>query len=739
MASQAHKIAILGGGMGGLTTAFSLSSAPDWASRFEITIYQLGHRLGGKCASSRGVFDRIEEHGIHGFLGSYYNALPLMAQVYEELGRSAGQPLATFDEAFVGSNFSLMWEFRDRAFQPWPSRTGANARSPKDASSYGGLKTTIGAIIDGIAGLVQANSGAIPPTLLTPLQGLLTAARESLATSPLTAGPQHPIVAMIQGARAQFATAPKPASVPDDVRRALIVLDFLTTMVLGALADNVEVNGYDVLDEQNWSDWLHGHGIQDATLSSPVARTTVNICYQSSRGDTSLPPMMGAGAYLNWTLKSFDYLGCQLWSFAAGTGETVVAPLYQVLKARGVKFEFFHKVEALHLDETKTRVRSVDITLQATLKDPKTSYQPLFEVKGLPSWPERPKFEQLVEGEALAQGHVDLESYWNGWPDSAHKALKNAKTLRDGVDYDTVVLAMYPGANQIANELIQASNRFALGVQQLPAVQTQAMQLWLNKDIAELGYPATLDPALNEAAASATYYGPANGNEEFHHLIPLESWPAANGPKAIWYFCGLMPNYEAQPPFTDTDYPRRQRERVKAQCIQYLQSCIGPIWPNATAGTLQGPGDPVALDFRLLVDYRQLPDPKHRTIRPTLVLNIVGAQRFDSQFWRANIDPTELYITSPPGSTASRMEAWGSGFNNLVLAGDWTYTGINVGSFEGATASGKLASYAISAYPPLSSIIGYPAAARPHSRLNWTYPAPPHDAPVDMLVRPQPA
>ena len=98
---------------------------------------------------------------------------------------------------------------------------------------------------------------------------------------------------------------PQPKPSPSDDPRALIVLDFTTTLVLGALVENVEVNGYDVLDLQNWSYWLHAHGIQDATLSSPVARTTVNICYQSSQGDTSLPPPSGAGAYLNWTLKSF--------------------------------------------------------------------------------------------------------------------------------------------------------------------------------------------------------------------------------------------------------------------------------------------------------------------------------------------------------------------------------------------------------------------------------------------------
>ena len=84
------KVAILGGGVGGLVTAFELTSQPGWQERFDITVHQLGWRLGGKGASSRGPNGRIEEHGIHGFLGSYYNALPLMAQVYAELAASQG-------------------------------------------------------------------------------------------------------------------------------------------------------------------------------------------------------------------------------------------------------------------------------------------------------------------------------------------------------------------------------------------------------------------------------------------------------------------------------------------------------------------------------------------------------------------------------------------------------------------------------------------------------------------------
>ncbi|MDQ2861678.1 MAG: hypothetical protein M3T55_13360, partial [Pseudomonadota bacterium] len=60
--------------------------------------------------------------------------------------------------------------------------------------------------------------------------------------------------------------------------------------------------------------------------------------------------------------------------------------------------------------------------------------------------------------------------------------------------------------------------------------------------------------------------------------------------------------------------------------------------------------------------------------------------------------------------------AWGSGFDNLKLAGDWIYTGLNVGSVEATVMSGKLASFALSGAPALDTIIGYPAAAGPGAR-----------------------
>src|SRR6185369_16828362 len=193
----------------------------------------------------------------------------------------------------------------------------------------------------------------------------------------------------------------------DDLRRIYIVSDFLLAIVRGTIKDDIATKGFDSIDDENFADWLHRHGASLMTVSSPLSLNTTNLSYQYPNGDTTRTASMAAGAYLHWTLRSFAYMGAFAWMFAAGTGETVIAPLYLVLKARGVKFEFFHKVTALRLAADGQSIGAVEIDVQANLKDPSAGYQPLFPVKDLPCWPPQRFYDnavfrdQLVEGDAL--------------------------------------------------------------------------------------------------------------------------------------------------------------------------------------------------------------------------------------------------------------------------------------------------------------------------------------------------
>src|SRR5271155_4067886 len=105
-----QRIAVLGGGISALTAVFQLTSLPDHAERYEITVYQMGWRAGGKGASGRNAAygDRIEEHGLHILMGFYHNAFDVLRRCYDELGRPAGAPLATLDEAVKPHEFLVI-------------------------------------------------------------------------------------------------------------------------------------------------------------------------------------------------------------------------------------------------------------------------------------------------------------------------------------------------------------------------------------------------------------------------------------------------------------------------------------------------------------------------------------------------------------------------------------------------------------------------------------------------------
>ena len=122
--AQVQKIAVLGGGAGALTTVYELTNVPDWQSHYEITVYQMGWRLGGKGASgrNRNAANRIEEHGFHIWWGFYDNAFRTIQRCYSELKRPLDKPLATWNEAFKPIYYDV--EFL-RAEQSWIPHLGS--------------------------------------------------------------------------------------------------------------------------------------------------------------------------------------------------------------------------------------------------------------------------------------------------------------------------------------------------------------------------------------------------------------------------------------------------------------------------------------------------------------------------------------------------------------------------------------------------------------------------------------
>jgi uncharacterized protein with NAD-binding domain and iron-sulfur cluster len=61
-----------------------------------------------------------------------------------------------------------------------------------------------------------------------------------------------------------------------------------------------------------------------------------------------------------------------------------------------------------------------------------------------------------------------------------------------------------------------------------------------------------------------------------------------------------------------------------------------------------------------------------------------------------NVDPCERYTLSIRGSSAYRLRADETGYDNLFFAGDWTDNGLNIGCIEACVISGMRAAAAIS-------------------------------------------
>src|SRR3954467_4857325 len=120
-APRRDKVAVLGGGIASLTAAFALTDTKELRDRYEITVYQEGWLLGGKGASvrDRDARGRIEEHGLHVWLGYYENAFTLLRRCYEELGRPPGAALPTLRDAFLKHSAIVVEEQTARGWDHW--------------------------------------------------------------------------------------------------------------------------------------------------------------------------------------------------------------------------------------------------------------------------------------------------------------------------------------------------------------------------------------------------------------------------------------------------------------------------------------------------------------------------------------------------------------------------------------------------------------------------------------------
>jgi len=402
-----RRVAILGGGMAGLAAAWRLSD-PD-GERPEVTVYQRGWRLGGKGASSRGPHGRIEEHGLHVWLGFYDNAFRLLRACYEQLdrpGSDPGCPIQRWRDAFVPASSVGLGRTGDAGSSFWVADFPESDRLP--GGPLGTDEPTITDFLErGLALLGRFGGSLDSPPAPTP--------RAELTTSPT-----HPAqrrrrassgTELLSGARAGLrAVSGNDAA----ARRTAELLELLTTMLRGTIADRLAIRGYNAIDHLDLREWLLAHGASQAALAAPIMQGHYDLSFAYEEGDPARP-RFAAGLALHLTMKMFfDYKGALFWKMRAGMGDVVFAPLYQALRERGVRFRFFHRLDHLRLAPDGRSVEEVDLARQVRVRG--EEYAPLIRVGGLPVFPDRPNLSQLDAGQELLR--YDLESHGCTWPDA---------------------------------------------------------------------------------------------------------------------------------------------------------------------------------------------------------------------------------------------------------------------------------------------------------------------------------
>lgn len=638
-----RRIVILGGGMAGLAAAWRLSDPEGEPA--EVTVYQRGWRLGGKGASSRGPNGRIEEHGLHVWLGFYDNAFRVLRSCYEELDRPSTDPacpIQDWREAFVPASVVGLGRPAEPDSPIWLAQFPENDRLPGGAVGADELSAVDflerGLTLVGRFG-VSLDSASPPP------RAVLTSSPGRPALAPRGASPG---AELLQGARAGLRAL---AGNGGASRRASEFVELMLTMLRGTVADRLTVRGYNAIDHLDLRDWLARHGASPHAIDSPLVRGHYDLSFAYEDGEPTRP-RFPAGLALHLTMRMFlDYKGAMFWKMRAGMGDVVFAPLYQALRRRGVRFRFFHRLDHLHIAPDGRSVRAVRLGRQATVAA--DDYDPLIRVRGLPVFANRPDLAQLDAGEELL-GH-DLESQRCGWPDAGRV------TLEAGHDYDALVLAVSVGmVPHTCGELLGASERWRSMVERVGTVATQAFQTWLRVDERSLGW--------RSAAATVTGCGePFDTFASLSQTLPFEDWPEAERPLTAASFCAALPEATVQ---TAAD----PSEVVRSNALRFLETQSPKLWPGAAAD-----------DGRFRWDLLCAEGAESAT----------GQARFGTQYWRANIDPSDRYVQALPGSDPYRLRADASGFDNLFLAGDWIDTGLNAGCIEAATLSGLQAANAV--------------------------------------------
>jgi len=243
--------------------------------------------------------------------------------------------------------------------------------------------------------------------------------------------------------------------------------------------------------------------------------------------------------------------------------------------------------------------------------------------------------------------------------DRAASLPRRVRRLAGGEEFDVAVLAIPPAAIAAScPSLVAQHPAWQQLVDGIGSVPTHAFQLWLRPDERALGW-------ARPGTTMSAFAKPFDTWASMSHLVDVEAWPDEVRPATVAYFCSSHP--------AATGSATDDAAATRGMAVDFLERESRHFWPGARDGATGG------FDWRLLAGDD----------------GAAGPDRFGAQYWTANTAPTDRYVQSLPGTDRHRLRPDASGYDNLVLAGDWTDCGINAGCIEAAVVSGLQAANAL--------------------------------------------
>ena len=657
------KIAILGGGISALAAAYELKRL-DTGGTLDITIHQMGWRLGGKCASSRndrpGMNYRNEEHGLHVLGGWYHNTFEMLRHVYMDWNKLPAVDARPIREAFLPVNGAVLFDekrflwikygWRKLAVR-FPDPVGQPGIDIPDLSIARMLRVLarwVQELLENAASSLSLvrlgmrfmrhwfDISDVVKTLETEVieqmtdEQLQDAANRVHICATSIASECESMLDNLSEADAQLwyesETENNPS--PADLVTAGLVGAFV---IKGMLVDRLITRGFDYINSEDATAWLRRHGAPNFVVKSPFVELGYHYAFSYIDGDPNRPDMAAGAALRGYMRMFFGQVGNFFYHFEGGMGDVIVKPFYDVLKAKGVKFEFFSQITRLDLDSTNTQISRVQIRRQAKVKAGRDAYDPLISTpQGLRTWPISPLMDQLELAPGQTRFPDDFEDPFDLDPNDPFEELVA------GEDFDLAILAI-PGTalTDICQHLIDADPAWRKCLEAMSSCPTVSAQLWTEQTPDELGWGKMPHISTGHVLPLSTW-------SDMSHLIPLEEAHAPVPFKGHHLLCG---------PYPITD------ETPRETSLKWLKQHFRDVLP----------------DWRYKAE--QLSE---RTL-----------------YARLNHKPSERYIFAGSGDIEDRLRTDESGLSNLYLCGDWVRNGTDLGWVEGAVTTARQCARAI--------------------------------------------